>query len=196
MFTCNDHFSQTIEAKQSKFIAHLIPYAQMSGVLETLRAEHPKARHFVTAFRTINEHDQIVEGSSDDGEPRGTSGKPALHVLQGHDLIHVGVIVVRYFGGIKLGPGGLVRAYSDAVNAVVDAAVLQPYEKRTALVLRAPYMHVGKVEYALTQSGAELLRKEFEPLWVRWYLHVSASQKVGILATLQRIAEVEEGAQT
>ncbi|MBN2894683.1 MAG: YigZ family protein [Campylobacterales bacterium] len=194
MFTCNDHFSQTIDVKQSKFIAHLMPYAQMSGVLERLRAEHPKARHFVTAFRTLNEHDQIVEGSSDDGEPRGTSGKPALHVLQGHDLILVGVIVVRYFGGIKLGTGGLVRAYGDAVNAVVETALMLPYEKRELLVLRAPYMHTGRVEYAIVQGGAHVVSKEFEALWVRWHLHVSAAQKVGILATLQRIVEVEEGA--
>ncbi len=191
MFICNDHFSQTIEVKQSKFIAHLTPFEQMHALLETLRAEHPKARHFVTAFRTLNEHDQIVEGSSDDGEPRGTSGKPVLHVLQGHDLIHVGVIVVRYFGGTKLGTGGLVRAYGDAVNAVVASAHFTPHEKLETLWLRAPYAHVGKVEYAIAQNGVRVVQKNFEALWVEWSLHVSTTQKMSLLFVLDRIIEVD-----
>ena len=85
--------------------------------------KHPKARHHVYAYRYLNEYEQIVENSSDDGEPKGTSGKPSLHVLAGHELINTAVIIVRYFGGIKLGTGGLVRAYSDAVNSVINNAV-------------------------------------------------------------------------
>ncbi|MEJ2415034.1 MAG: YigZ family protein, partial [Sulfurimonas sp.] len=72
------HYTCTLEVKQSKFIAHLIPYEFYETTLEQLKQEHPKARHFVTAFRYLNEFDQVVEHSSDDGEPKGTSGKPSL----------------------------------------------------------------------------------------------------------------------
>ncbi|MEA1983821.1 MAG: YigZ family protein, partial [Campylobacterota bacterium] len=73
-----DHSSTfTHEVKQSKFIAHFVPYSLYESTLETLKEQHPKARHFVTAFRYLNEFDQVVEGSSDDGEPKGTSGKPS-----------------------------------------------------------------------------------------------------------------------
>ena len=129
MYYITSHFSATYEEKQSKFIAHLIPYNLYTNTLETLKNEHPKARHFVTSYRYLNEFDQIVEHSSDDGEPKGTSGKPTLCVLQGQELINTAVIVVRYFGGTKLGTGGLVRAYSDAVNMAVNLAELIIYKK-------------------------------------------------------------------
>ena len=124
-----DTVTQTLEIKQSKFIAYLTPYSDYSSTLHTLKTKHPKARHFVVAYRYINEYSQIVEHSSDDGEPKGTSGKPSLMVLQGNELINSAVIVVRYFGGTKLGTGGLVRAYGDAVNLVISSADLQQYTK-------------------------------------------------------------------
>jgi len=68
-----------------------------------LRESHPKARHIVYAYRELNEFEQIVENSSDDGEPKGSSGVPVLNVLRGEDFINVAILVVRYFGGIKLG---------------------------------------------------------------------------------------------
>lgn len=102
------HFENTLEVKQSKFIAHLVPFTIYEQTLQHLKQQHPKARHFVTAFRYLNEFEQIVESSSDDGEPKGTSGKPSLMVLQGKEIINTAVIVVRYFGGTKLGTGGLV----------------------------------------------------------------------------------------
>jgi len=77
-----------------------------------LKIEHPKARHIVYAYRELNEFNQIIENSSDDGEPKGSSGVPVLNVLRGEEFINVAILVVRYFGGIKLGIGGLVRAYT------------------------------------------------------------------------------------
>ena len=151
----------TLEVKQSKFIAHLLPYTQFSQKLQTLKLNHPKARHFVTAYRYINEFGQIVEGSSDDGEPRGTSGKPSLMVLSGKDIVEVGVIVVRYFGGTKLGTGGLVRAYSDAVNLVLEESRLLEYKLEEQRNIMFGYDAVRKVEYELEKFGIDVLRKEF-----------------------------------
>jgi len=153
-------FSQTLEVKQSKFIAYLTTFSQYQSKLELLKKEHPKARHFVTAYRYLNEYDQIVEYSSDDGEPSGTAGKPALMVLQGHELIDVAVIVVRYFGGTKLGTGGLVRAYSDALNAVITSAELSVYQKEEIRKVLFEYSAVRLVEYECEKLAITIVEKK------------------------------------
>ena len=162
MHTIQKESTATYEEKQSKFIAHLVPYSEYKSTLETLKQEHPKARHFVTSYRYINEFDQIVENSSDDGEPKGTSGKPTLSVLQGKELVNTGVIVVRYFGGTKLGTGGLVRAYSDAVNMAVNTAELIEYKKEETALITFAYTDIGRVEYECQQCEVDIVEKSFE----------------------------------
>ncbi len=157
-----EHTSNTLEVKQSKFIAHLIPYSLYDKTLQQLKEEHPKARHFVVAWRYINEFDQVVEHSSDDGEPKGTSGKPTLAVLSGNDLINSAVIIVRYFGGTKLGTGGLVRAYSDACNAVIQKSKLLPYVKLNSYEFNVSYSDISLVEYRLQGLGIEVKTKMFD----------------------------------
>jgi len=161
MKTITKEYENTIEVKQSKFIAHLVPYKDFEQKLSFLKQSHPKARHFVTAYRYLNEYNQVVEHSSDDGEPKGTSGKPSLMVLSGADMINVAVIIVRYFGGIKLGTGGLVRAYSDAVNAVLDVADIIEYVQEKEYSLKFDYKDVRQIEYELQKSGIMILHKEF-----------------------------------
>ena len=153
--------TETIEVKGSKFIAFLIPIVGFESEMNRLREMHPKAVHFVSASRRINEYDQIVESSSDDGEPKGTSGKPTLAVLQGHDLINVALITVRYFGGTKLGPGGLVRAYAQVANAAYAQAHILPYEKLLRERFFCDYSSVSKVEYAMENNKVGCYRKEF-----------------------------------
>ena len=155
-------FSFVYEEKKSKFMAYLLPYKDFEEVMTRLKKEHPKARHHVYAYRYLNEFDQIVENSSDDGEPRGTSGRPCLHVLAGNELINTAVIVVRYFGGVKLGTGGLVRAYSDAVNSVIGISEFLPYEKKISYALIVPYGTLSLVEYVLNAQNIEIVKKEFE----------------------------------
>jgi len=162
MQTIKEHFTTTLEVKQSKFIAHLIPYNLYESTLQQLKQEHPKARHFVTAYRYLNEFSQIVEHSSDDGEPKGTSGKPSLMVLQGQNLINVAVIVVRYFGGTKLGTGGLVRAYSDAVNLVVESAELFEYKEEEFKTIEIEYGDVRFIDYECQAHHLEVVEKKFE----------------------------------
>ncbi len=155
------HFSSTLEVKKSKFIAHLFPYEQFDEVMGQLKEEHPKARHHVYAYRYLNEFDQVVENSSDDGEPKGTSGKPSLNVLNGGDIINTGVIIVRYFGGIKLGTGGLVKAYSDAVNLVLENSDLQTYVKLERIQISFDYSSLSIVEYNINQLELKIAGKEF-----------------------------------
>lgn len=162
MKTITRHTEATLEVKRSKFIAHLFPCGMFDAVMAELRAAHPKGRHFVTAYRRINAFDQVVEGCGDDGEPKGTSGKPTLAVLQGHDLVNVGIITVRYFGGIKLGTGGLVRAYGDAANLVISEAELVEYRKEFTRVFACDYSAMGVVEYEMEQCGVRSAEKNFE----------------------------------
>ena len=154
-------FSCTFEEKKSKFIAYLMPYHLFDAVMKKVREEHPKARHYVYAYRYLNEFDQIVENSSDDGEPKGTSGKPSLTVLAGNELINTAVIIVRYFGGIKLGTGGLVRAYGDSVNEVIKIAEFKEYQKLISKTLICEYNELSQLEYLLNQENINIKSKEF-----------------------------------
>jgi len=192
MFTVTDHTTEMLVIKQSKFIAHLMPYSRYAEVLASLKEQHPKARHFVTAFRYINTFDQVVEGSSDDGEPKGTSGKPTLAVLQGNALINVAVIVVRYFGGTKLGTGGLVRAYSDATNGVIEMSTLCEYEKLEALVVSCLYSDVGRVDYALDQNSVLVSEKQFDAMDVTYTLAATQEKLTTFRLSVARIIKIKE----
>lgn len=162
MYFIKEEYTQTYEEKKSKFIAYLCPYDEFDSLMKKLKEEHPKGRHFVYAYRYLNEYEQIVENCSDDGEPKGTSGKPSLNVLAGNELINSGVIIVRYFGGIKLGTGGLVRAYSDAVNLVIKNSKLQKYEKLITMFLEVEYSLLSKIEYILDNLSIKIKNKEFQ----------------------------------
>lgn len=155
-------YTQTHEVKQSKFIAYLMPYSKYETALQELKHSHPKARHFVVAYRYLNEFNQIVEHSSDDGEPKGTSGKPSLMVLQGVDVINSAVVIVRYFGGTKLGTGGLVRAYSDAVNLVLNSAELIEYKDEIIKKIHFEYSNTRMLEYECEAHSVEIVEKLFE----------------------------------
>ena len=157
-----DEFSSTIEIKKSKFIAHLVPYSCYDDLITRLKKQHPKARHFVYAYRYLNQYEQIVENSSDDGEPKGTSGRPSLAVLQGANIINSAVVIVRYFGGIKLGTGGLVKAYSDAVNQVVKEAVFENYEKLIQKTIQVSYHDFSKMKYKLQQQNIKIIDQQFD----------------------------------
>jgi len=152
----------THEVKQSKFIAYLVPHSDYESTLKLLKAQHPKARHFVTAYRYLNEFHQIVEHSSDDGEPKGTSGKPSLMVLQGQDIINSAVIIVRYFGGTKLGTGGLVRAYSDTVNLVINKVNLIEYMQEVEKSIFIEYSDVRFIDYESALFDVEIVEKIFD----------------------------------
>ncbi len=190
MYSVTEHTAETLIIKQSKFIAHLMPYDRFAEILAKLKEQHPKARHFVTAFRHFNEYDQIVEGSSDDGEPKGTSGKPTLAVLRGNDLINIAIITVRYFGGTKLGTGGLVRAYGNATNLVIESANLLPYQKELQLSFACAYTDIGRVEYLLAELNIDKLSKEFGVREVIMTISASEEQREKFLLQADRLIVV------
>ena len=120
--TVNEKHIQQIEVMKSRFIAYLIPLKQeedFKPILADLHKEHKKARHIVYAYRV-----GMKSKSCDDGEPKGTAGHPLLELLYKKDLTDVALLVVRYFGGTKLGAGRLLRTYLQAGINVVDMASL------------------------------------------------------------------------
>ena len=161
MKTVKEHFVESLEVNKSKFISHLVPYEMYEETLNELKASHPKARHFVTAFRYYNEYKQVVEGSSDDGEPRGSSGRPTLNVLEGNRLINVAIITVRYFGGILLGVGGLVRAYSDSANLVIKNANLIDFVEYITVEFQTDYSNASKYEYLFKKYNLDVIDRSF-----------------------------------
>lgn len=171
MKSIKQNYELKTEVKKSVFIAHLCPFECFKELLLELKKEHNKAVHFVWAFRRLNEFSQIIEDKSDDGEPKGTSGLPCLNVLRGAELINVAVIVVRYFGGIKLGTGGLVRAYSGAVNAVINTASLSEFECKQDLALSLPLSLFARMQHYLITNGLDFdkefkAQKAFVKVWV------------------------------
>lgn len=111
-----------ITEKKSKFIAHLFPVKtieEAETMVKEIKKKYHDARHNCMAYRILEEN-QMVERASDDGEPSGTAGAPMLTILKKNKLANVVIVVTRYFGGILLGTGGLVRAYSDSLLKAID----------------------------------------------------------------------------
>ena len=168
MQTINVSYTFNTEVNRSKFIVHLVPISEYKGLQVKLKQEHPKANHVVYALRYFNEFDQIVENSSDDGEPRGCAGVPVLNVLRGDELINCAVLIVRYFGGIKLGTGGMARAYALSVKNVLAHATLVAYKKEVKCDFVTSYSEVGKTLYRLKLLDITQYERDFGIDHVRW----------------------------
>lgn len=120
--TIQENVDAEIVEKKSKFIAHLFvieSVEQAEEIIKETKKKYFDARHNCIAYRVL-EKGNLVEKSSDDGEPSGTAGAPMLMILQKNELVNVLIIVTRYFGGILLGTGGLVRAYSDSLLKTIE----------------------------------------------------------------------------
>ena len=144
--------------KKSRFIATVKPVDSEEEALEFIAAIKKKywnARHNCFAF-VIGER-QEIQRCSDDGEPNGTAGKPMLDVLLGNELRNVVVVVTRYFGGTLLGTGGLVRAYSQAVKAGLQASVVITKILGVKLHIETDYTTFGKIQYILAQRELKIL---------------------------------------
>lgn len=177
MQTVNEKNFAEYEIKKSKFIAYLVPYVHFQSMNQSLREEHSKANHVVWAYRTRNGYGQVVENSSDDGEPKGTSGPPVLNVMRGVDLIECAILVVRYFGGARLGTGGLVRAYGTAANEAIAQALLIPFESKTKIVFKTEYPLVQRVEHYFAKEGLESAERQFEADGVRWEVMMTEKEE-------------------
>lgn len=149
---------------RSRFICYLYPCTaveEVKGHIKQLQLEHPQASHYCYAFLTKAADNSLGYGFSDDGEPSGTAGKPMLAVLQGGAVGEVCAIVVRYFGGTKLGTGGLQRAYGDSVR---QALVFLQSKAKIAMAtktLACQYSQVDDVLYIISQAEGQIVEQEY-----------------------------------
>ncbi len=161
LFAISAPATSELEDRGSRFIGHLVPWAEFDGQLATLRQAHRKASHHVTAFRRMLPDNRIEEGAKDDGEPAGTSGMPALKVLIGANLVDVGIIIVRYFGGTKLGTGGLARAYAGTALRTVEAATLLPWHRIVSRAVTCPFEDMSSMELRISAAGLNVVDRVY-----------------------------------
>ena len=148
--------------KKSRFIATVKPVDSEEEALEFIAAIKKKywnARHNCFAF-VIGER-QEIQRCIDDGEPQGTAGRPMLDVLLGEDVHNAAVVVTRYFGGILLGTGGLVRAYSRSVQLGLEASTIIEKIKGSRITIQTDYNGVGKLQYLLGQRGIPIVDSQY-----------------------------------
>jgi uncharacterized YigZ family protein len=153
-FTLAQPVHSELLIKKSRFIGCVQPVADRAAalaVVASLRAEHPAAAHVCWALMAGGQ-----SAANDDGEPGGTAGRPMLEVLRHQQVEGALATVVRYFGGVKLGAGGLVRAYTDAVAQALLGATLVPLVRQRSLQCSVPYALEGLVRRELAAAGAVL----------------------------------------
>jgi uncharacterized YigZ family protein len=133
---------------------------QVGAFLRAIAAQHPSASHLAYAFR-IKTADGIVPRFSDAGEPSGTAGKPILQMLEGRDLINVCVGVIRYYGGVNLGTGGLARAYGGTAKMALEAAKIIDFVEMQELHVTVQYKQLDELTRMVAQLKGNILDKVF-----------------------------------
>lgn len=155
--------STEIRVANSRFVATIAPVfsvAEARAFVSRIKAESPDASHHVPAY-VIGHGTSVTAHCNDDGEPGGTAGRPALAVLQGSGLGDAAVVVARYFGGTKLGSGGLVRAYGDAVKAVLAVTPRAVKVATHTVSFTTPYKLLEQVRLLVSAEGGQLLGEDF-----------------------------------
>ena len=153
----NCNTSHTIILKKSEFITELyrvFSVDEFNAILKDMKKRHPKATHICTAYRI-----EQLEKSNDDGEPSGTAGLPMLEVLRKQNIIDVGAFVIRYYGGIQLGAGGLTRAYSGSVAQALETVKLNPIMEMLDTTIEFPITYTDIILNRL--KNVKILSKSF-----------------------------------
>jgi uncharacterized YigZ family protein len=152
-----DGASAEIVEKKSRFIATIRPVAtegEALAFIDEMRKKYYDARHNCWAFSVGM--DTRIDKSSDDGEPSGTAGRPMLEVINGSGIRNIAVVVTRYFGGVLLGTGGLVRAYQGAVKEALDLCKTARQCYGVRLKIKTDYNMVGKIQYILANKNINI----------------------------------------
>lgn len=175
----------TLTVARSRFVTSIRradSVATARACLAEIRAEMPDASHHVHAFR-IGFGKSVTEGMSDDGEPSGTAGPPVLAVLRGTEVGDVVVVVTRYFGGTKLGTGGLVRAYSEAARRSLALLETERKIQRVTLGFDIPYTLFEQAKRLIAQHSGEISGTQFDSV-VTVYLRLPADNRDAFCAAL------------
>ena len=147
------------EEKKSKFIGYIKPVSTVEEAekfIASIREMHPNATHNVPLYRVVEEGQEYFK-YNDDGEPTNTAGKPMAEILNILDVYNVAIVATRYFGGIKLGAGGLIRNYAKTAKIAVNEAEIVEYKEKSLFIIDYDYEYTGEVE-----SFLNMYKKEFE----------------------------------
>lgn len=161
--TILDDESAEIVEKKSKFIANLYHVENVQEAeekIKEIRKKYHDARHHCVAYRIL-ENSKLIEKSSDDGEPSGTAGAPMLNLLQKHNLNNVLIVVTRYFGGILLGTGGLVRAYTDAAQSAILKSKFVKNVIGIEILIKLEYSDLEYLKYYCKNNDIEIKNIEY-----------------------------------
>ena len=189
-FTLAAPVTAELEIRKSRFIAHAIPVADREAAmaeLSRLREAHPTATHVCWALLAGGQ-----SGMSDDGEPSGTAGRPILEVLRHHDLDSVLGAVVRYYGGVKLGAGGLVRAYTDAIASALQGASRVERIAQAHLTIELGYPDETRVRHWIEQTQATLVDSRYT-MTVRLTIQLPATAVDAARAALRDLTQGRAG---
>lgn len=149
--------------KKSRFIANLFYVEtpqEAENKIKQIKKKYYDAKHNCFAYITLNEN-EIQKKCSDDGEPSGTAGAPMLEILEKQSIYNVVVIVTRYFGGILLGTGGLVRAYSDSLKEAIKKSTLVEQEPGYEAEIKLPYADFEKFKYYCNKNNINIINSEY-----------------------------------
>ncbi len=152
------------DIKKSRFIGAIMPCSSEQEAMQQLRklaSKHPNANHLAFAWRIRQHNGFINERCFDAGEPSGTAGRPILNPLEGNGLINTVIGVIRYFGGVKLGTGGLTRAYGNAAKMAIEAAVIEPWVEMAQFSLTIDYAVLQSLQYQLKKYKGEIIEQQF-----------------------------------
>lgn len=158
----NDETAEIVE-KKSRFIAnicHVESIEEAEEKIKSIKKKYYDAKHNCVAYR-VADNGQIVEKSSDDGEPSGTAGGPMLNILQKSNLCNVVVIVTRYFGGILLGTGGLVRAYSDAAQKAIEKCIKVYKVEGIEIEVKVDYANLDIFKYYCKNNEINITKIDY-----------------------------------
>ena len=147
------------EEKKSKFIGYIKPVSTVEEAekfIDSIKEMHPNATHNVPLYRVV-ENGQEYFKYNDDGEPANTAGKPMAEILNILDVYNVAIVATRYFGGIKLGAGGLIRNYAKTAKIAVNEAGITDYKERSLFIIDYDYEYTGEME-----SFLNVHKKEYE----------------------------------
>jgi len=172
--------SHALEVRKSRFVALAAPVASPDEALAFVASvSDPGATHNCWAYRIGDAY-----RSSDDGEPGGTAGRPILAAIDGQGVDHVAVVVTRWYGGIKLGAGGLVRAYGGCAAECLRTAVRVEVVATVTLEIVSPFDEIGVVHTLLARHGAMRTAESYEPDGVRIAVTVPGDRREALEATL------------
>lgn len=174
--TVNQPGQDEIIINKSRFIGYSMPITEEQEALdfiEHIKSKHRDATHNVYAY--VLGEDSNIQRYSDDGEPSGTAGIPALEVIKKEDLRNLVVVVTRYFGGVKLGGGGLIRAYTKGAKIGIDAGLIVDMTLHKKIKLTIEYTMLGKVENFLLTNGINVEETIFDEN-VNMFIYIKSSE--------------------